>query len=265
MDLSYSWLKLLLSNPHKRAKGYLYQQRDKEFISAYVIGSAVHKIIDEYNNYWIINPNIWYELYENECERYNILESIKDKEAILCATESYFSTNPTQYLCSEIMLTTKHKGIILKWIIDILDWDTIIDLKVVSQFTDNENDYHNTIARYTGQAIFYANIYYKIHNKMPKVIFREILKTNKSYQYTKKDDLIAMCKDFKEEDSKLTKEKIVEKYRLQPEVVKDIEIKVTQENIKKMDEVIDSSLDIIEYYKSIPLEKIPQPLDSIQF
>ena len=219
--LSYSSLKLLNENPSDWYKQYILKQRIDEYKDYFVVGKAFHLIVEQYNKKWIVNSEIGVKHIEESCKKYNHKEPIDGElKQSACLVDNYFYDEPIRAEEAELEI-----GMTMSWfpfiaILDAVytnDW-VIEDYKAVSKFTDiSDKNWFEKMSEYYHQAGYYMIAFKEKYGTYPKYVqFTEVKKSVSNLMYSTKDNIIALCKDFQPEDSKLTKEKIIEKYNPRP-------------------------------------------------
>lgn len=242
--LSFSSIDTLIIDPRRWYKEKILGQRENEFHDYFVRGKAVHMVIDHFNKTWDINPDIATNYVKSEVhkEQNKLQAPLEDwlEEKILkdtlTAIENYFSTNPKQATESEVEMLVDFgtTGVMFKGYIDAInEFVSIDDYKVVGSFTDVDNDWKGSYAKYVWQWHFYLLAHFiKTGKWLPNFNIIEILYKEPDLLKCRKDTIIQMAKDKGIENPEGTIPQMVVKYGLRPKVVNVIEIPLNQDYIE---------------------------------
>lgn len=266
--LSYSSIRLLNENQYKWFKQYIKGEWDNEFKSYFAVGKAFHLICENYNKTWQRNIDIGIKYIWDEAKKLNYTEPLYKEEAQLQALyDNYFDGTQEQMEFAELEIKSNEFEIEFMWVLDgVKDW-VIYDYKAVSSFTNEDNEkWLEKLIEYHIQWGIYMMLYKAQFWFTPsKVQFIEVKKSNATLKYHKKDSIIDMAKlnpSYKEEDSKLTKDKLIEKYRLLPKGKNIVEVLYSDELISRCKAIINNAIATIKWIKE---EELTCPLGQDDF
>jgi len=232
MLLSVSQIKTFIKDPNAWVGNSLYHtmkklDRPDHFFIYFCVGSAVHKAIEIYNNTgdrdkWY---SMWVDYMVDEIGKHEEWEVWPEDIITMQDQFDYAVSNYKRLQEKQWIWRHDNAEIYVEWNVfwhkfrAYLDAapgdDTVVDYKVVSKLSkesDKGRDWGmNKYYEYRLQGWLYMKL-----TKRKKAIFIEILKEDTLVPETttyKKDKLIELCWNIEEWDEKLTKKKLVEKYK----------------------------------------------------
>lgn len=222
MHISYSQIKLLMSNPKDWYKKYVNKERDPFFAKSYTVGKWVHKFLETdgnqavslminertnaYND-WIITCPM--EELKKDYEKYIDNAKKLPRDLIEGKKENWFLID--------------YKGIKIKGYIDLETDDFVIDYKTAWSFTNPDKDFYWKMEEYRRQSRIYS-------------------------YYTKKDAKIV-------EIGKAKNSKIC------PEWYQVFDFPYSKKNDIEVEKLFDKCIKWMDIYKSMNIEDIPTPLN----
>ena len=256
--MSYSNLKLLSLSQKDWWNQYVNKQYPDSDAIYFVLGKAVHAVIESYNLTWDWNLEPQYAFMRSKinddaifAEACNHFDSCVDNYK----NNNYPRADKAEY---KLLVDYLYKGenYKLMWIVDAREWDTWIDYKTVAQFTDLKNDWKDNAKRYEIQWWFYMLLEELNWTPIDKVIFREVKKSISSLAKCRKTTLLEMAwlPLSLDKDRKLTKDWIIAEYNLKPVWVNDITIKKTPELMERIRKIVEYSIDVITDLKEDTLQ-----------
>lgn len=253
--LSYSSLRLLNENQLKRFSQYIKWERDNEYKSYFAVGKAFHLICEQYNKTGKKDSKIGYDYLYNECAKFNYTEPLFKEEAQLSALfGNYFDGTEEKMEYAELEITTNQFEIPFMWILDGVNNWIVYDYKAVSSFVNEDTDKGiEKLIEYHIQWWIYMMLYKVYFWFYPTSCkFIEVKKSQASLKYYKKEAIIDMAKLKPERDSNdesLTKDKLIEKYKLIPVGKNIVEILYSDELISRCNDIILNAINVIKNMK----------------
>lgn len=264
--LSYSSIKLLNENQKKWFNQYILWIRDNEYHDYFVVGKAFHLILECFNKTGNKDINIWYEYIQKEAKDRNHKEpQEKEFNQLDALYNNYFDGTETRSLESELNINMILGGFPFIAILDAVHSDKYVeDYKAVSSFNNPDTkDWLEKLLEYYIQWWFYM-IAYKVHYwEYPKFVrFTEIKKSIASLKYYTKDKILDMVREnnvITIEEEKLTKDRLIEKYRLCPKWKNIIDVPFSEELVNRCNDLVINAVEIIksmnDKYQSQPFKE----------
>lgn len=253
--LSYSSIRLLNENQSKWFRQYIKGEWDNEYKSYFVVGKAFHLIVEQFNKTGKRDSKIGYDYLYSECKRLNHTEPLYIEEAQISALFSnYFDGTEEQHEFAELSITSNEFELPFLWILDWVHNGKVYDYKAVTHFTNEDNEkWQEKLIEYHIQWGIYMMLYKKHFWFAPtSAVFIETKKSQSNLMYSKKDTLIDMAKlksNRSDEDTKLTKEKLIEKYKLVPVGKNIVEVPFSEELIDRCKDIINNAINVIKNMK----------------
>lgn len=249
--LSYSSVKLLNENSTKWFSQYIKGIYDNEFHDYFVVGNAFHLIIENFNKTGIRNIKVGQSYIYKEAERLNHKEELyKEFTQLDALYNNYFDWEEIKPKESELEVTTVFDWVKFIGKLDAVhDW-YIEDYKWVSSFLNEDNEqWMEKLAEYHIQGWIYMILYKEKYWEYPKFArFTETRKSIPNLMRCKKSTIIEMAKATgkRENDEKMTIEKLIEKYRLVAKWKNIIDIPFSQELVDRCNTLILRAIEIIK-------------------
>lgn len=275
--LSFSSIDTLIKDPKRRYQEKIKKNRDEEFKTYFVRGSAVHAVIEHYNKTWEINKDVWYSIIiskvAEEKDKWREVSQKDMEDATIqfeCAVYNYFSTNPARAKHAEYETRAKlipNREIYYMGKIDAVNDDSLDDYKVKSSLTNLEfpsDRDKQALAKYKRQAHFYL-LSYEIETgkKLNRVNFKEILTKVPDLLKCRKPTIIRMAKEKGIKEPIGTIAHMIKEYGLTPVVTQDV---VIERDDKFMGLVLDqfnTACNLYEATKSIGEKMLLYSMDRL--
>lgn len=256
--ISYSNLKLLSTSQKDWWNQYVNKQYPDSDAIYFVLGKAVHATIEHYNLTWDWDIEPQYAFMRSKIkDDANFAKAIDNFDSCITNYKSYnFPRADKAEYKLLVEYPYKDNTYKLMGIVDAREWDTWVDYKTVSAFTDLDNDWKDNFKWYQIQWWFYMLLEELNWTPIDKVIFREIKKGVSTLWKCRKSTLLEMAwlPQTLDKDRKLTKDMIIERYNLKPVWVNDIAIKKTPELMERIRKIVEYSIDVITDLKEDTLQ-----------